>query len=111
MMNKATHTDCSIECRDVVGSSEASTVEYDWIDQAVVSIARACNLCGKNEFKQVEYEWVQDRQVPSTFFDKMMWSNIDGLEVELYRKFLFDESSVGLDYLEEEAPPAQNQGK
>lgn len=78
-------------------STEASVWEYDWVDEAVVSIAKACNLCDVYKFQQVEYERTQEKE--EIKFGSNM---IQGLEVELYRKFLFDESSIRLDFEEEE---------
>ena len=61
----------------------------DWVDDAVDSIARMCNLCGQYEIQQVGYEWLLEQQRQGQVLSRR------DLEVELYRKFLFDESSVG----------------
>lgn len=61
-----------------------------WIDETVDCIARMCNLCGEYEIQQVVYEFLskEQRQQHGTNAD------LRTLEVELYRKFLFDEQSV-----------------
>lgn len=62
---------------------------YDWVDETVTGIARICNFCGQYEIEQVGYEWLLEQQRQGNVISKK------DLEVELYRKFLFDESSVG----------------
>ena len=61
----------------------------DWVDETVDSIARMCNLCGQYEIQQVGYEWFLEQNRQGQVLSRK------DLEVEVYRKFLFDESSVG----------------
>ena len=73
-------------------SLEPTSLGLDWIDDTVTMMSRICNLCGTYEIRQVGFEWLQEevQQQPKA----MKWKSCD-LEIELYRKFLFDESSVG----------------
>jgi len=74
-------------------SDETAAVSYDWMEVGT-SIATFCNFCGEYDIKQVGYEWIQEQTQQSQQQSKQVWTSND-LEVELYRKFLFDESSVG----------------
>jgi hypothetical protein len=71
---------------------ETTALGFDWIDDTVSIMAQICNLCGRYEMRQLGFEWLQEegQQQQKT----MKWKSNE-LEVELYRQFLFDESSVG----------------
>lgn len=67
-----------------------TSTSLDWVDDTVNCISRMCNLCGQYEIQQVGYEWLLEQQRQGQVLSRK------DLEVELYRKFLFDESSVKL---------------
>jgi hypothetical protein len=82
-------SDDSTQKDNINTMTTTSVNDFDWVDDAVDCIARACNLCGQYEIQQVGYEWIVEQ--------KRQGKNLSTkqFEVELYRKFLFDESSVG----------------
>lgn len=77
-----------------------------WVDHAVLSIATACNLCDVYTHSQVQHEvdmQESDRNFAAATllasggsFDDMERD----LQVQVYRKVLFDESSIRLDDLD-----------
>ena len=82
-----------------------------WVDHAVLSIATACNLCDVYVHEQVRFEW--DTEEKDRRLDQASFDEIDkNLQIEFYKKFLFDESSIRIDddcQLEDGSPaPPQN---
>jgi hypothetical protein len=65
-----------------------------WVDHAVLGIATACNLCDVYVHEQVRFEWdTQEKDLQAPYYD----DDLKKLEIDLYKKFLFDESSIRLD--------------
>jgi hypothetical protein len=75
---------------------ETTPLGFDWIDDTVSIMARICNLCGEYEMRQLGFEWLQEeaQQQQQQQQKTTKWKSND-FEVQLYRQFLFDESSVG----------------
>jgi hypothetical protein len=67
-----------------------------WVDQAVLSIATACNLCDVYVHDQVRFEWNNENQ--DVQLDSSSFEDVDRrVQIEVYKKFLFDESSIRLE--------------
>lgn len=72
-----------------------------WVDAAVLGVAMACNLCDTYTNQQLQYEWKIERQ-DTPLDDACLSENERNSQIEIYRRFLFDESSLRLE--EEPAP-------
>lgn len=72
-----------------------------WVDSAVMRIATACNLCDVYVHDQVRFEW--DNENSDVELDSSSFDDADrSLQIEVFKKIMFDESSIRLDELEDE---------
>ena len=89
-----------------------------WMDHAVLGIATACNLCDVYVHEQVRFEWdTEERErllsdqdhcrAPFCYDAATSVMTMDKkLQIDLYKKFLFDESSIRFDddFLDDTTP-------
>jgi len=78
------------------GSNHRHDSSWMGRDGVLSSIATACNLCDMYVHQQVKHEW--DMEGKDTMLDGSSFDELDkDVQIQVYKKILFDESSIRID--------------
>ena len=93
----ASSTDSDDDVRE--SNTQAVTLQVDNVFDSLLKAASACDKFFNCAYvtKQLEDEWQQEKRQQNSAVGRV-WNKMErSLEVEIYRQFLFDESSVDAD--------------
>jgi hypothetical protein len=85
-----------------MSSTDVELVGRQGLLESVVNAAKTCNklflnncnMCTVYCDQQVQYEWVQENSINPMAMESLFKRMGNGLEVQVYKEFLFDEESV-----------------